>query len=100
MSYYEVMFIFSPPVLFHSWIGLLNTAHSINYVNRNVWQIMILSNIFLKYEDICISGFMKASYISVSEQTLFIEFPAVISCRQQYYIIIVSTPFPYFKEKK
>lgn len=55
---------------------------------------------FKKYENICISGFMKASSISVSGQTLFIEFPATISCRRRYYIITVSTPFPYFKEKK
>lgn len=100
MSYYKAMFIFSPPVLFHLWIGLLNTAHNIKYLNRNVWQIMILSNFFLKYEDICISGFMKASYISASGQTPFREFPAAISCRRQYYIIIVSTPLSYFKEKK
>lgn len=63
--------------------------------------MMILSNsFFFKYENICISGFIKASYISASGQTLFIEFPAAISCRQQYYIIIILTPLSYFKEKK
>lgn len=60
----------------------------------------LIQQFLKKYEDICISGFMKASYISASGQTLFIEFSAAISCRQQYYIIIISTPIPYFKEKK
>lgn len=42
----------------------------------------------------------ESSYISTSGQTLFIEFPAAISCRQQYYIIIVSTPPPLFQRKE
>lgn len=100
MSYYKAMLIFSPPVLFHLWIGLLNTAHNTKIPQQKCMVDYDLIKHFFKYEDICVSGFMKASYISTSGQTLCIEFPAAISCRQQYYIIIASTPPPLFQRKE
>lgn len=45
------------------------------------------------------SGFIKASHICASGQTLFTEFSAAISCRQQYCIIVISTPIPISKRR-
>lgn len=93
------MLIFPPPGLFHLWRGLLNTTHPIKYLKRNVWQMILSNSFFKKHEDICMSGFIKASHICASGQTLFTEFSAAISCRQQYCVIVISTPIPISKRR-